>query len=71
MSSFKSSVNIQKKESGPDSQKVTFSSSFDTMAFFRQNANFRIFITLIIGRLNEAQRHRAVGVVEVDCHSVK
>ena len=31
---------------------------------FQQNVNLRIFTTSTMGRLNEAQRHRVVGMVE-------
>ena len=44
--------------------KITFCSLFYSLTLFQQNANFRIFTTSTMGHLNEAQYHRAVGMVE-------
>ena len=48
----------------PINAKFTFCSLFDSLSSFQQVANLRIFTTLTIGRLNEAQCHSAIGMVE-------
>ena len=51
--------------------KFTFCSLVNSLTLFQQNANLRIFTTFTMGRLNEAKRHRSVGMVEGGLSSVK